>query len=457
MCEREQTLNKREVYGNLFRVAIPIALQGLVASSLNLVDNLMVGALGESELAGVGVGIQIYFVAWIITFGFAGGCSTFVAQFWGVKDGKNIKKTIGFSAAFSLTVGTLFFFWGILAPRSIAGIFTDIPQTVNIAAEYIRFGSPCFLFMPLSVVFEMGLKATQQTKYPMFISIIAFSSNTFMNWVLIFGHFGMPAMGVKGAAIATAFSRLIEIILGIIIVFFRNNVLKGHIKEYIGWSRDLVMRIFKNSLPTMANEGLWALATTMYVAAYARVGITEYASYQAGETIARLFVIAAFSIGDAALILVGQKLGQRKDEEAYELAALIIKLTTVIGLIFGGALLMCGKPLIGLYNFSPEGGRIAFLILVVDALTMVFYILNGVIISGILRSGGDTWFAMILDCGTIWLIGVPLAFISTGVFRIPIYMAVLICKTEEVVKLALSLKRFFSKKWARSVIKDIKQ
>jgi len=186
MCEREQTLNKREVYGNLFRVAIPIALQGLVASSLNLVDNLMVGALGESELAGVGVGIQIYFVAWIITFGFAGGCSTFVAQFWGVKDGKNIKKTIGFSAAFSLTVGTLFFFWGILAPRSIAGIFTDIPQTVNIAAEYIRFGSPCFLFMPLSVVFEMGLKATQQTKYPMFISIIAFSSNTFMNWVLIF-------------------------------------------------------------------------------------------------------------------------------------------------------------------------------------------------------------------------------------------------------------------------------
>ena len=118
---------------------------------------------------------------------------------------------------------------------------------------------------------------------------------------------------------------------------------------------------------------------------------------------------------------------------------------------------MCGKPLIGLYNFSPEGGRIAFLILVVDALTMVFYILNGVIISGILRSGGDTRFAMILDCGTIWLIGVPLAFISTGVFRIPIYMAVLICKTEEVVKLALSLKRFFSKKWARSVIKDIKQ
>ena len=302
MSKERQELGKKDVYGNLFRVALPIAVQGVIASSLNLVDNLMVGALGESELAGVGVGVQIYFIAWIITFGFAGGSSTFVAQFMGANDPKNIKETIGFATMFSLSIGILFFIWGFFSPRSIAEIFTDIPETIDLASEYIRFGSPCFLFMPVSVVFEMGLKSTQQTKFPMYISLVAFSANTFMNWVLIFGHFGLPALGVKGAAIATSASRLIEILLGIIIIFYRNNILKGRISEYFCRNRILMKRVLKNSLPTMTNEGFWALATTMYVAAYARVGVTEYASYQAGETIARLFVMAAFSIGDAALI-----------------------------------------------------------------------------------------------------------------------------------------------------------
>lgn len=455
MSKERQELGKKDVYGNLFKVALPIAVQGVIASSLNLVDNLMVGALGESELAGVGVGVQIYFIAWIITFGFAGGSSTFVAQFMGANDPKNIKETIGFATMFSLSIGILFFIWGFFSPRSIAEIFTDIPETIDLASEYIRFGSPCFLFMPVSVVFEMGLKSTQQTKFPMYISLVAFSANTFMNWVLIFGHFGLPALGVKGAAIATSASRLIEILLGIIIIFYRNNILKGRISEYFCRNRILMKRVLKNSLPTMTNEGLWALATTMYVAAYARVGVTEYASYQAGETIARLFVMAAFSIGDAALILVGQKLGEKKLEEAYDLAKTIIRITVFLGILFGAVLMVCAKPLISLYNFTPLGRHIAFLILMVDAGTMVFYILNGVIISGILRSGGDTRFAMLLDCGTIWLIGVPLAFFSTGVLGLPIYFAVLICKSEEIIKLILSVRRFLSKKWVRNVIKGI--
>lgn len=456
MVERNSKLDNKKIYGNLFRVAIPIAVQGLIASSLNLVDNLMVGSLGESELAGVGVGIQIYFIAWIIVFGFAGGCSTFVAQFWGAKDSNNIKKTVGFAALVGISTGMIFFVWGVLFPHSIAGIFTDITETVNIGAEYIRFGSLCFIFMPIAVVFEMALKSTRQTKYPMYISLIAFSSNTFMNWILIFGHLGFPALGVKGAAIATSFARLIEISLGIYVIFIRKNVLNGKIKDFFGWKKLLIKRIFKNSLPTMANEGLWALATTMYVAAYARVGVTEYASYQASETIARLFVMAAFSIGDAALILVGQKLGEGNTDEAYHMAKTIIKITAFMSIGFAMALILSAKPLISLYNFTTEGAEIAFLILLVDSVTMIFYILNGVIISGILRSGGDTGFAMMLDCGSIWLIGVPLAFFSTKVLGLPIYIAVLICKSEEVIKLTLSMKRFLSKKWLQTVIKGIK-
>lgn len=447
--------NKKVIYRNLAVVAVPIALQSLIASSLNLIDNLMVGMLGEEELAAVGVGMQIYFISWIVTFGFSAGCSTFVAQFWGAEDIGNIKKTTGLALTACVATGGLFFIAGFFFPEYVVRIFTNIPSIVELSSVYVKYGSPCFLLMPVGVVLEMALKATQQTKLPMYISIVAFSLNTFMNWVLIFGHYGMPALGVKGAALATVTARSAEVILCVYFVLIKRNVLNGHIKEFFGWSMHLIKRVARNSLPTMANEGLWSLATTLYVAAYARVGVTEYAAYQACETIDRLFIMAAFSMGDAALILVGQKLGEKKLGEAYSLAKLILKIAGIMGVILGGLLILFAKPLISLFNFTPAGQHDAFLILVVYGVLMFVDVLNGCIVTGVLRCGGDTAYAMAIDTGTIWLIGVPIAFITTGLLHWPIYIAVLLVRIEQVTKLVLGIRRVVSKKWVRNVIGNL--
>jgi putative MATE family efflux protein len=452
LAEKE---NKKVIYRNLAVVAVPIALQSLIASSLNLIDNLMVGMLGEEELAAVGVGIQIYFIAWVVTFGFSAGCSTFIAQFWGAEDLANIRKTIGFSLTACVATGGLFFIAGFFFPEYVVRIFTNIPSTIELGSEYVRIGAPCFLLMPIGVVLEMALKATQQTKIPLYISIIAFSFNTFMNWVLIFGHFGLPAMGVRGAALATVLARCAEALLAIYFVAIRRNILNGRVRDFFGWSRELIKRIAKNSLPTMANEAFWAIATTMYVAAYARVGVTEYAAYQACETIDRLFIMAAFSMGDAALILVGQKLGEKKPDEAYSLAKLILRTAAVLGVILGGLLILFAKPLISLFNFTPAGQHDAFLILIVYGVLMFVDVVNGCIITGVLRCGGDTAYAMAIDTATIWLIGVPIAFISTAVLHWPIYVAVLLVRIEQVVKLVLGMRRVVSKKWVRNVIRNL--
>ena len=186
----DQIENKKVLYRNLAVVALPIAIQSLITSSLNLVDNLMVGNLGETELAAVGAGLQIFFVSWIVYIGVSAGCSTFVAQFWGAGDLKNIRKTTGFAAAVCFAIGVVLFLVSFFFPEAVIRIFTDIPQIIELGAVYIKYGSPCFIFTALSIVFEMSLKATQQTKQPMYISIVAFSMNTFLNWVLIFGHFG---------------------------------------------------------------------------------------------------------------------------------------------------------------------------------------------------------------------------------------------------------------------------
>ena len=447
--------SKRELYRQLAVVAVPIALQSLVASSLNLVDNLMVGALGEAELGAVGAGMQIYFIGWIFLFGFSAGASTFVAQFWGANDLPNIRKTMGFAIAICEAVGILFFAFSFFCPHIVMRIFTNIPQTIELGAQYVRWGAPSFLLMPVLIILEMSLRATQQTKIPMYISFVAFGMNTFLNWVLIFGHFGLPAMGVRGAALATVLSRVVELALDFIVIFVRSNVLAGHISEFFGWNRDLAGRVVKNSLPTMINEGAWSVATSMYVAAYARVGVTEYAAFQAAETIDVLFVMAAFSLGDAALIIIGQKLGEGELEEAYSTAITILKCCTLVSVIVSILLATCSGPLVSLFNFTPEGAHDCRMILIVYSVALTFDALCGAIVTGVLRSGGDTRFAMFADIGTIWLIGVPMAWICTAFLHLPIFVAVALAKTELAVKLVIVVKRVLSKKWVNNVVENL--
>ena len=447
--------SKKELYRQLAVVAVPIALQSLVASSLNLIDNLMVGFMGEAELGAVGAGMQIYFIGWIFLFGFSAGASTFVAQFWGAKDLVNIRKTMGFAIVICEAVGLVFFMSAFFAPEVVMRVFTNIPQTIELGAQYVKWGSACFLLMPVLIILEMSLRSTQQTKIPMYISFIAFAMNTFMNWVLIFGHFGLPTLGVRGAALATVVSRIVELSLDIIVIFVRKNKIAGPLREFFGWSRELAVRVVRNSLPTMINEGAWSVATSMYVAAYARVGVTEYAAYQAAETIDVLFVMGAFSLGDAALIIIGAKLGEGKLEEAYDIAKTILKACVLVGVIASVLLALCSGPMVSLFNFTEEGTGDARLILLVFSGVLTVDVLCGALVTGVLRSGGDTRFAMLADVGTIWLIGVPMAWISTAVMHWPIYIAVALSKMELVVKVFIVMARFISKKWVRNVISNI--
>ena len=455
MAEERLDRNTKLLYRTLVRVALPIALQSLIGSSLNLVDNMMVGSLGETPLAAVGVGIQVFLIFWMICYGFCSGCATFMAQFWGVKDLPHIRKTIGFALTCCITVGLIFFLVCFFAPGAVLRVYTDIPDIIELGSPYVKVGSPCFLFTAVAVPFETALRATQQTHIPLFVSIAAFSLNTFLNYVFIFGHFGAPRLEVTGAALATSIARGVQVLAIIFVVFVRKNKIAGRFSRFFGWSGDFIRRVVKNSLPTTCNEMLWALGFSMYVAAFARIGDTEYAAVQASNTIQNLLQMAGFSIGDALLILVGQRLGEGKLDEAYGLAKRLLRIAVIVGIVFGGLLILIAKPLLTLFAFTPEGSRYAFFILIVYGATMALTLYNGINITGVLRCGGDTRFAMFIDVGSVWCIGVPLAFLSALVFHWPIYFCVLAVKVEEMIKCGILTYRFRSKKWVRNVIHGI--
>lgn len=436
-------------------IALPIAVQSLIASSLNLIDNLMVGSLGETELAAVGTAIQIYFIHWMIMFGFTSGASTYMAQFWGVKDIKNIKKTTGFAICVCFCISFLFFLAALFFSQNIVSFFTNIPELIALGARYVRMASFAFLTISITVPFTAALRTTQQTKIPLYISIFVFSTNTFLNYVFIFGNFGAPRLEVMGAALATLISRCLELFLVLFFVFIKKNIVAGRISEYFGWSKVLISKILRNTLPTTANEAIWGIGTAMFAAAYARVGVTEYAAVQASNTINSIFIMAAFSIGDAALILVGEKLGEGKLEFAYILAKKLFYVGAGLGAVFGIILIISSKPILVLFDLTSEGKIYAFYIIIVYGVFMWMAVYNAISVAGVLRSGGDTVFALMLEMGSIWLYAVPMAFLTALVWELPIYLAVLLVKTEDIIKFFILAKRFKSKKWARNVIQDI--
>ena len=200
---------------------------------------------------------------------------------------------------------------------------------------------------------------------------------------------------------------------------------------------------------------MWGFGTSLYIAAFARIGITAGAAIQACNTINNMFCLAGFSVGDAVLILVGQKLGEGKMELAYEMSKKMLIVGLILGAVAGIGLIITGGPLLTMVDFTEEGAETAMKILIVYGVTLWLNLYNGVQVSGTLRCGGDTRFAMIAETCTVWLIGVPLAFITSLYFGWPVYFALLAVKTEELVKGLIMTKRYFSKKWLNNVINDI--
>ena len=448
-------ISNKEFFKKITFIALPIAIQSVIASSLSLVDNLMVGRLGEAELAAVGIATQIYFVHWMLVFGFTSGVSTYMAQFLGAKDERGMKKTIGIALAVCFSVSVIFFLVAEFFSAYVMRIFTSDELLIRMGADYIKIAAPSLLTVSITVPFQTALRVTKQTHIPLFISIAVFSTNTFLNYCLIFGNFGMPKLGVSGASLATMIARTLEILTVLTVVFvFKNRVAAG-LGVYFSWSRELFLRVIRNAVPTMLNETLWGLGNAMYVAAYARLGVTAYAAVQVGTVINSLFSMAGFSLGDAALILVGEKLGEGDTKYALELGKKILKTAIVTGIIFGIGLIAVSQKLVPLFDFTEKGREYAIIIIAIDAIFLALVLYNGICVVGLLRAGGDTLFAMLIETGSIWLYAVPMAFATALLFHLPVYLVMFCVKTEEILKCAILTKRVISQKWVKNVVSDI--
>ncbi|MFA9423862.1 MAG: MATE family efflux transporter, partial [Sedimentibacter sp.] len=293
---------------------------------------------------------------------------------------------------------------------------------------------------------------TGRPKVPMKISAITFVTNTALNYILIFGKLGMPAMGVKGAAWGTVIARSLEIIVTFYAVYSTEGVLAAKIKDLLSWNKNFLYKYIKTTYPVILAEGAWSLGQVMYSIAYAKLGAEATAAVQITNTIQNIFFVLVRGLANACTVMIGSKIGAGDEEEAYEYAKNFMILATLLGIFLGAILAVTPNLVLKLFSgIDPALHELSRKLLIVMGLTFVIRVLGATGIVGVLRGGGDTTFGMILDAGTVWIIGVPLAFAGAMIFHLPVYLVFAIVTIEEVIKIILIIPRILSKKWIKNI------
>lgn len=442
------TLNDRsEFMSDLLRVAIPVIMQQLIIVALNLADTVMVGKLSEEALAAVGAANQIYFVYIDAIFGFLSGAAVFAVQYWGIGDLKTLRKTMGiaYTTVLAITIPSIIIVY-VWAPKLI-GIFLSEPEVISLGTEYIRIACFTYFFGGLTFVISYFSRATMLLKWPTVINAVAVTINIILNYGMIYGKLGFSRMEVAGAAWATLIARVIEFIAIFIYVYVtKDHPLRAKIKEMV-FQKNLYIKVMKTALPVSLNEVMWVMSFTVVFAIYGRLGATAIAIVQVAMTITDVFQTMYIGLCNGCNVIVGQKLGQGKRDEAFENSKTILKMVWVMNIVLSILLLLLRAPIARIYEFSPATTELLMDSLAVYAIAMTPKMLAYVLICGIFRPGGDTLWCFIVDGGLNWLLSVPMAYFAVEIAGWSLPLCVGFVALAEVIKTIICYFRFYSKKW----------
>lgn len=433
-------------------IGIPIAIQALLNTTLNLVDNMMIGSLGESSIAAVGLANKVFFVFTLLLFGVVSGSSILTAQYFGKRDIKNIRRVLGMSLIIGLSGALLFMIAGLFIPKAVMRIFTPSEGTISIGASYLAIVAVSYPLTAITNCYISLLRATNKVKAPVFISLVAILVNVVLNYTFIFGNFGAPRLGVQGAAIATVIARLVECISILSVVYISKGPAAARIKELIGFDKEFIKKYFITVSPVIANEFMWGLGVTMYSLVYGRMGDRAVAAITITQNVEQICVVIFQGLSSATAVILGNELGANKLKDAEKHAKSFFVLQLMLTIVMGIVCILIRNPLIDLFSVQKDVASDIVKCLTVFVCYLPFRMFNLINIVGVLRSGGDTKASLLLDITGVWCVGIPFAFLGGIVLGLPIYYVYAMITIEEVYKFILGFKRYKQKKWLKNIV-----
>ncbi len=445
-------LKDRSFLRELLLIAIPISFQQLINASLNMIDVIMVGQLGETSIAALGLSNQIFFVLILILFGLSSGMAIFTAQYWGKHEIEPIRKVLGMSLVAAIFIALFFTLVAVLIPETVLGFYTKDAEVIKLGSSYLRIVGFSYIPVAIATAYIAVLRSIQLIRMTVVATVSALIFKTILGYGLIFGIGGLPALGVRGAAFGTAAGWALELILLLALIYTQKTPLAANPLTFFSFDMPFFLHVIKTALPAVANELFWSLGITTYNAIYAHIGTDSIAAINVNATIEELGFVVFIGLGNACAVLVGNRIGAGKKEEAYEIVRRVVIMGVAFALGVGFVIFLLREVVVGLYDLSPSGENNVRWLLLVMASTLWIRMFNFSIFLGALRAGGDTRFALIMEISSIWLIGVPAAYFGAFVLHLPVYLVYLMVMLEEIAKAFVSGWRFLSKKWIHDLV-----
>ena len=434
-------------------IAIPVAMQNLLTTTGSMVDTMMIASLGNAEVGAVGLCAQFSSLMFSGYWGFVGGGMLFFSQFWGAKDDDGINRSYGLTLTCMMTVGFAFGLFAVLFPDAVMRLYTDKTAIQAIGVEYLSIVGFAYPLMVLSMAMSALLRCTDRVRIPLYGSIASVLTNILLNWILIFGKLGLPAMGVRGAALATVVAQAVNI--AVILTLARHS---GHryllaVRRHFRWSRALVRSYLYKCFPIICNEVLIGVGN---------MGINIVLGRQPEEAIAALAVfrtleglVIGFFAGfsNAASVLVGTEVGAGHPDTAFARAwRLVYMCQAFIGLL-GAALIALHTPILTLMGMSGESFRLAFGMLAIYAGFALIRMGNWTQ-NDTFRAAGDATTGTVLEILFMWLMVLPLVWLTGMVWHAPTLLVFACCYVDEPIRYVLMQRHLFKGTWIRPVTPD---
>lgn len=448
-----KTVKKDDFYRQMFKLAIPIIIQNLLSAAVNSSDVIMLNYVGQSAISAVSLAANYSNILFMVYYGLGTGASLLCAQYFGKKNMQAIHAVEGIALRFSFAISALVALAAFTMPQRMLLLFTSDQELIAIGSSYIRIMGITYLCWGVTEIYLAILRSIGRVTISMTLNMLAFGLNILLNAMFIFGLFGAPKLGVTGVAIATASSRLIQLVACVIVSLLSKDVKLNPAYMFIR-SKTLLNDFIHLSLPALGNDLSWSVAFSMYSVILGHLGTEAVAANSLVTVVRNVGSVFCFAIASAGTILLGRVMGQEELEKSKSYASRMLKMTVVAGAV-GGVIVLAVTPFVLRFaSLNDTAMHYLKYMLLINSYYIMGSAVNTALIAGVFRAGGDTKFALICDTIDMWVYAVPLGFFAAFVLKLPVLWVYFLLCTDEFVKWPWVIRHYRKGEWAKNITRE---
>lgn len=449
-------LNQKDFMKLALKFALPVMIQNLISTLVSSADTVMLGYVNQTAMSASSLANQYTFVLMCFYFGMATATSVLCGQYWGKKDVKTIERIIGLSTRISLLISTLFFAIGFFFPEAIMRLLTNSPDTIAAGGQYLRVVSVSFVFMGFSQVFLSAVRSVGKVVLPSVTYVISLCTNVLFNAAFIFGLFGLPKLGVVGVAVGTVIARIVEclICLGYSAV---GKEIRFRVRYLFERAGVLFSDVMKISVPAIANDIVWSLATTVFAAILGHIGDDMVAANAVAIMVVNIGAIAMRGFCSAATVIVSNELGKNDLDTAKEYSKRMLRLTILVGLVGCIVIVLIRPFMMNYYADKLSTTAVSYLgsIMFMTTWRLVGEGINTCLICGFFRAGGDSKYGLIMDSVFMWGVAVPIMAIAAYVIKLPPIWVYFVMSLDEIYKIPVVWRHYTKYEWMKNITREM--